>query len=148
MEEAPSAGREAPGARRCARRPDARPLHRLVSGTRQSAARAAQAAAGSGAFGSGRENLVELVGLGDFELVVAAILGPLVGSPTQEDRRMAEAIALQVVVLHLAHAFRAQRLPREIFARAPAALRARHAARFRRGAGPFAPRVIPHRVVP
>ena len=40
---------------------------------------------------------------------------------------MAEAIALQVVVLHLAHALDAQRLPRQILAGAPAALPAGHA---------------------
>ena len=39
---------------------------------------------------------------------------------------MAETIALQVVVLHLAHALDPQRLPRQVFARAPAALCARH----------------------
>ena len=38
---------------------------------------------------------------------------------------MAEAVALQVVVLHLAHALDAQRLPRQVLARAPAALAAR-----------------------
>ena len=42
---------------------------------------------------------------------------------------MAEAIALHVVVLHLAHALDPQRLPRQILAGAPAALAAGHAAR-------------------
>src|SRR5215471_14896127 len=69
------------------------------------------------------EHLLELVGRRDLELVVAAFVGPLVGPPAHEDRGMAKAVALQVVVLHLAHALDAQRLPRQILARAPAALR-------------------------
>ena len=68
---------------------------------------------------------------GDLELIVAAVARRLVGTPAQEDRRVAEAIALHVVVLHLAHALDPQRLPRQILAGAPAALAARHARRRR-----------------
>ena len=79
---------------------------------------------------------LELVGRRDFELIVAAVLRPLVGPPAQEDRRVAEAIALHVVVLHLADALDPQRLPRQVLAGAPAALRAGHAARFGRSRRP------------
>src|SRR6185295_13408382 len=65
----------------------------------------------------------------DLELVVAALGWRLVRTPAQEDRRVAKALTLQVIVFHLAHALDAQRLPRKILARAPAALRARHALR-------------------
>ena len=60
---------------------------------------------------------------------------------------MAEAIALQVVVLHLADALGPQRLPRQVLARAPAALRARHARRVVGGAGPVAPGMVLQRVL-
>src|SRR3954469_18069776 len=93
------------------------------------------------------KNLLQLVSGRDFELVVAAIAGRLVGAPAQEDRRVAEAVALHVVVLNLAHALDAQRLPRQVLARAPAALTARHPARFRSGAGPLAPRMLIHGVL-
>src|SRR6185437_14566925 len=76
------------------------------------------------------ENLLELVSGRDLELVVAAIRRRLVRAPAHEHRRVAEAVALQVVVLHLAHALGPQRLPREILARAPAAVAAGHARRF------------------
>ena len=59
---------------------------------------------------------------------------------------MAEAIALQVVVLHLADALDAQRLPRQILAGAPAALRAGHAVDLGRRLGPLAPRMALERV--
>src|SRR5262249_22316792 len=61
----------------------------------------------------GPENRRELGGRRDLELVVAAVLGSLVGAPALEDRRVAEAVALQMVVLDLAHALDAQRFPRE-----------------------------------
>src|SRR5262245_32973159 len=66
------------------------------------------------------EHLLDLERHRDVELIVPAVARLPVGTPSQEDRRMAEAIALQVVVLHFAHAFDAQRLPREILSRAPA----------------------------
>ena len=64
----------------------------------------------------------QLVGRGDLELVVAAVLGPLVRPPAEEDRGVAEPVALKVVVLHLAHPLDPERLPGEILPRAPAAL--------------------------
>ena len=72
------------------------------------------------------EHLRELVSGRDLELIVAAVGRLLVRAPALEDRGVTEAIALQVVVLHLADALDAQRLPREILARAPAALPAGH----------------------
>ena len=88
-------------------------------------------------------------GCRDLELVVAAILGSLVRPPAQERRGMPEAIALQVVVLHLAHALDAQRLPRQVLARAPATLRARHPHHraAHRELGPLAPRMAFERVL-
>src|SRR5262245_57200959 len=56
----------------------------------------------------GAENLLELVRSRDLELIVAAVRGTLVGSPSFEHRRVAEPIALHVVVLHLAHTFHTQ----------------------------------------
>ena len=73
------------------------------------------------------EHLLELVRGRDLELVVAAVDRPFVGTPTLEDGRVTESRALHVIVFHLADALDAKRLPREIFARAPTALAARHA---------------------
>src|SRR5688572_5454331 len=70
------------------------------------------------------KNLLQLIGRSRLELLVGAIARRLVGAPAQEARRVPEALALHVVVLHLAHALDAQRLPRQVLARAPAALRA------------------------
>src|SRR5262245_5639299 len=86
----------------------------------------------------GAEDLLELVRRGDLELVIAAVFGPLVQAPAFEDRGMSEAIALHVVVLHLAHTFDADRLPRQILSCAPAALAAWHS-RSLAELGPFAP---------
>src|SRR4029079_16776092 len=60
-----------------------------------------------------------------------------------------ETITLQVVVLHFTHALEAQRLPREIFSRAPSALaagHARHLVSFRHG--PLAPWMILQGILP
>ena len=73
------------------------------------------------------EDLLELGGRRDLELVVAAVSGLLVSAPAQEDRGVAETVALQVVVLHLADPLHAQGLPREVLARAPPALSPGHA---------------------
>src|SRR6187397_3104505 len=86
----------------------------------------------------GAEDLLELVRSRDLELVVAAILRRLVGPPPLEDRGVPETIALHGVVLPFAHAFDAHRFPRQILARAPPALTARHA-RAVVGFGPFTP---------
>src|SRR5207253_11423579 len=106
---------------------------------REPVARTAQAPASSGTPRPGGEDLAELVGARDLELVVATGSGPLVRPPAQEGRRVAEAVALQVVVFHLAHPLDAQRLPREVLAGAPATLRAGHAAAPRVGLRPCSP---------
>src|SRR6185503_4507195 len=77
--------------------------------------------------GRNREDLRELIGRRDLELVVAAIARRLVRPPAKEHRRVAEAVPLQVVVFHLAHALDPQRLPGEVLPGAPTAARARYA---------------------
>src|SRR5207253_2834299 len=62
-------------------RGDARPLVHLDADPREPAACAAQAAAPSGALGPGREDLGQLVGTRDLELVVAAGRRALVRPP-------------------------------------------------------------------
>src|SRR5688572_24710727 len=73
------------------------------------------------------ENRGKFESRSDLELIVAAVLRRLVVAPAHERRGVAEAVALHVVVLHFAHPFDAQRLPREILAGAPPAMPARHA---------------------
>src|SRR5204862_3226951 len=128
LEGASPQGRAVPRARRCVGRCDARSLVHLDADPREPAARAAEAPAPSGAPRPGREDLGELVGPRDLELVVATGGGSLVRPPAQERRGVAEAVALQVVVFHLTHPLDAERLPGEILAGAPATLPARHAA--------------------
>jgi inner membrane protein len=74
----------------------------------------------------------------------------LVGSPADERRRVAEAVALEMVVLDLADALGTQRLPRQVLAGAPAARRSWHPLRVRcRLAvllGPVPPRMVAERV--
>ena len=70
----------------------------------------------SGSAAGRREDRAELGRRSDLELVVAAIRGPPVGAPAQEGRRVAKAVALQVVVLHLADALDPKRLTNEITA--------------------------------
>src|SRR5438876_8699785 len=90
--------------------------------------------------GARAEHLLELERGRDLELIVPAVLRALVGSPALEHGRVTESIALHVVVLHLAHALDAQRLPRQILPRAPAALTARHAHHLRASEfGPLPP---------
>src|SRR6185437_432881 len=122
MEGAPPGGGGAPGAGGCAGGCDAGPLVNLDPGPGEPAARAAGAAAGSGAAGSRREDLGQLVGRGHLELVVAAILRLLVRPPAEEDGGVPEPVPLQVIVLHLAHPLDPERLPGEVLPRAPAAL--------------------------
>src|SRR6185295_8248033 len=93
------------------------------------------------------ENLLELVSARDFELVVAAFAWRLVRSPAQENRGVAKAVSLQMIVLDFADALDAQRLPGKILARAPAALSAGHTCRLVAGLRPFAPRMISQRVL-
>src|SRR5262245_15507939 len=73
------------------------------------------------------EDALQLISLRDLELVVPAVLGFLVRTPPQEHSAVSEPIALHVVVLHPAHTFDSERLPREILAGAPPALTAWHA---------------------
>src|SRR5690606_26503878 len=88
------------------------------------------------------EHLLQLVRRRDLELVVAALGRLLVGTPPQKYSSVPEALALHVVVLDLAHALDAHRLPREILAGAPPALPARHPRRAVPGLGPVPPRVV------
>src|SRR5688572_11115580 len=106
-------------------------------------ARPGRAPARSGPARSGREYPVQLVGRRDLELVVAAVPRLLVRPPPQEDGGVAEAVALQMVVLHLADALDAQGFPGEVLAGAPAALRAGHALeRTALRVRPFPPRMV------
>src|SRR5262245_21977055 len=93
------------------------------------------------------EDLLELVRSRDLELIVPAILGPLVGPPAQKKGGVAETLALQMVVLHFADPFDADRLPRQILARAPATLSAGHPRQFPRPIRPFAPGMMRHRIL-
>src|SRR5437868_6245946 len=79
---------------------------RIIQGAHQGGVKAA------GRESGGAEHLRQLVRRRDFELIVAAALRLPIGAPALEDRRVAESIALHVVVLHLAHALDPQRLPR------------------------------------
>src|SRR5688572_20664853 len=96
--------------------------------------------------GSARtEHLCQLVRRRDLELVVAALGRTLVGAPAQERGGVAEAIAQQVVVLHLADALDAQRLPRQVLSGAPAAVSAGHPLSSAFRLRPLTPRVRGHR---
>ena len=55
---------------------------------------------------------------------------------------MTKTVALQVVVLHLAHALDPHRLPRQILPGAPSTLPAGHPGELGGGASPFPPRVL------
>src|SRR5688500_8246546 len=72
---------------------------------------AAYAVDASAVHCSGTKDFGELVCGRDLELVVAAFVWPLVSTPAQECGRVSEAVALQVVVLHLAHPLDPQRFP-------------------------------------
>src|SRR5262249_48551340 len=88
------------------------------------------------------EDRRQLVGRRHLELIVAAVLRGSVGPPAQERRRVPETTALQVIVLHLADALDAKRLPGQVLARVPAALRARHALALVRRVRPFPPGMV------
>ena len=128
LEGAASRGRATSGTGRRARRRDARPLSRhgrasastcstcpTSSGPRRrrSIPTPRQTTGPRSALRAGRpEDLLELVRRGDLELIVAAVERLPVRTPPQEHGRVAEAIALQVVVLDLAHALDPHWLPR------------------------------------
>src|SRR5262249_34479924 len=78
---------------------------------------------------------------GDLQLIVKALRGRPVVRPAQERGRMTEAPSLQMIVLHLADALDAKRLPREVLAGIPAASRTRHTLVLVHGARPLLPRV-------
>src|SRR5207237_4438580 len=84
-------------------------------------------AAEAARLASGRENLGQLLRRDDLQLQKGAVERLLVGAPSSKLRRVPEATALHVVVGYLDHQLRAQRLPREVLALAPAARRAGHA---------------------
>src|SRR6188768_401729 len=94
------------------------------------------------------EHLLELVRSRDFELVVAAVLGPFVGTPSEERRCVTEAIALHVIVFDLAHALDAQRFPGQVLACAPAAVTAGHPCPGTAGVRPLAPGMRGQRILP
>src|SRR5204863_8816936 len=84
------------------------------------------------------EDLLELRGRGFLELVVAALRWRLVRPPALEGGRVPEAVALQVIVGHLADALDAERLPGEVLAPVPARRAAGHPL-IAVPLGPFAP---------
>src|SRR5262249_14899130 len=94
---------------------------RSVPHTRRSIPRTIRGS-GSAKPALGGEDRRELERRSDVELVVAAVRRPLVRPPADERRGVAEAVPLQVIVLHLADALDAERLPRKILAGAPPTL--------------------------
>src|SRR5439155_26729607 len=99
---------------------------------------------------AGAEDALQLVGRRDVELIVAAVLRPLVGTPADELCGVAEAAPLHVVVRDLAHAFGAEWHPAQILAAIPAAARAGQplplGLRLGLGLRPVAPGMIRERV--
>src|SRR4051794_26506312 len=97
------------------------------------------------------EDLPQLERRRRLQLVIAAVLRPLVGPPADERGAVPEAVALQVVIGDLHDALRAERLPREITPPVPATRRAGNAlpARLVLGGplGPLAPGVSLHCVL-
>src|SRR5436190_2887129 len=73
---------------------------------------------------AGAEDALELVGGRHLELIVTAIVWPLVRPPAQELRGVAEARALHVIVRDLTDSLGSQRLPAQVFAAVPPARRA------------------------
>src|SRR5580704_4900675 len=96
------------------------------------------------------ENAVQLVGGGDFQLIVAAVLRALVWTPAQELRGMSEPSPLHVVVRDLTDALRPERLPAQIFPAVPPAGRTGHPLSLRAGFllchGPIPPWMVFERV--
>ena len=107
--------------------PEARAPARRRRPTRTTIRRASGARSGSAAKGASCEDRRQLVRRHDLELRVGAVARLLVRPPAPELRDVPEAGALHVVVADLGHELRAQRLPGETLARAPAAARARPA---------------------
>src|SRR5262245_14634586 len=103
--------------------------------------------------GGAAEDQSQLVRGRLLELVVAAVRGGLVGAPALEGGRVADAVALEMVVRDLDHTLEAEGLPRQVLAAVPPRRGTRQAlARGIRGAevgplGPFAPGVAVERVL-
>src|SRR5262245_60066213 len=96
----------------------------------------------------GAEDFRQFVRRRDLELIVAAVGRLPVRPPPQKDRRMPEAAALEMVVLHLADTLDPQRLPRQILAGAPPALSAGHPrVNVTADIRPFPPRMVDERVL-
>src|SRR5438270_351980 len=93
------------------------------------------------------EDLRELVQSRDLELRVVAVDRRLVHAPSDENRGMAKPRPLHVVVLHFADALDPERLPRQVFAGAPAALAAGHPRLLSVRIGPFPPGMILERAL-
>ena len=72
------------------------------------------------------EDFAEFEGDGDFELVVGALVGRLVGAPALEAGDAAEALRLQLIELDLDDALDPHGLPRQVLLRVPPAHRAGH----------------------
>src|SRR5438477_117768 len=92
------------------------------------------------------EDLPQLGGRGLLELIIPALPRRLVRPPALERRRVPEAIALQMVVRHLADALDAQGLPAQVLAAVPARARSRHAL-VARPVRPFAPGMVLRRAL-
>ena len=146
LEKAPPRSRRASRARRRAGRRDAWPLHHLDAHPRKPEERSREAPSASGAAGSGREDLLELVGLRDLELVVAAILGGLSG----RHRRKSAAWRKRSPCMwsyFTSHTRSAAAAPTTDPCPRSSGSARRHAARFGGGARPFSPRMVLHRVL-
>src|ERR1041384_3621466 len=81
------------------------------------------------------------------ELIIGAIARAFVLAPSSKLRGVTKAAALHVIVSDFNHKLRPQRLPGQIFARAPAALATRDAMLAFIVFGPFLPGMIRQRVL-
>src|SRR5689334_8734396 len=96
----------------------------MAPGGRQTALQEARLSA---ALSARREDRRQFRRRHDLELRIRAIARPFVRSPPPEMRHVTETRSLHVLVRHLGHQFRTQRLPRKVLALAPPALAAGHA---------------------
>src|SRR5580765_3782500 len=77
---------------------------------------------------SAAEDFAQLDRDGDVQLVVAALVGRLVGAPPDEPGDSPEAVRLQLVELDLDHPLHPYRFPRQVLLGVPPAHPAGHAA--------------------
>src|SRR6185312_16841622 len=163
MEEASQESCRNVGCRRCSGRPYARALHDVDTHSREPAqctgrvaARTGEARPGRGSGNalrksrnspSAREDLLQLLRRDHLQLRIRTLFRRLVLAPAAELRSVAKAVALHVVIRHFNDQLRTKRLPRQVLALAPSALRAGHAA-----AGsllrPSGPRMVLERIAP